>query len=218
MKVIIGTYRGPEFVKRSVNSLSKYLTGWDSLTIVDDSGNADWIAHYNRAVVTLANGKSFRPKVVALPKKGYNVAMREVCRQARGERFMFWEEDFVLEVPVDLRELEVILDERPGLAQVALLRGPHFPIEHRFGGLLEGLQARRPHAEIVHEADGLIVQKEIFTCNPAVWQEGIAAHGWPMGKWSEDAFTRELQSAGYAFAYLPGVRVTHDGERSGFGY
>lgn len=218
MKVILGTYRGPFLVTRALASLQAHLTGWDSLTIIDDSGNSEWVDFYERILVEFPGGKSFRPKVVAFPQKGYNVAMREVCRQARDERFMFWEEDFVLKVPVDLRELEVILDERPGLAQVALLRGPHFPIEHQFGGLLEGLQARRPHAEIVHEADGLIVQKEIFTCNPAVWQEGIAARGWPLGKWSEDAFTRELQSAGYAFAYLPGVRVTHDGERSGFGY
>ena len=238
MKVILGTYRGPAFVERALLSLSENLTGWDELTIVDDSGNSDWVDNYNNSMVTFEDNDSrIFPKVIALPGQGYNAAMQAVCAEAGDDRFMFWEEDFILKEPVDLDNLSELLDEHPELAQIALLRGPHFPIEHEHGGLLEGLQARLGKdvvdiqtylsVEPGRSANGMtqllafakiITQRGTFTCNPAVWQTGVAGLGWPRGKWSEDAKRDELLALGYRFGFLPGVKVEHDGERSGHGY
>lgn len=217
MKVILGTYRGPFLVTRALASLQAHLTGWDSLTIIDDSGNSEWVDFYERILVEFPGGKSFRPKVVAFPQKGYNVAMREVCRQARDERFMFWEEDFVLTEDVDLRYLDLLLEERPGLAQIALQRNPVYPNEVAEGSMLAALKVRLPD-RLFRDDGALIVQDATFTCNPAVWQFGIASRGWPQGRWSEDRFTESLRQADYQFAYLPGVQTFHDGERSGHGY
>jgi hypothetical protein len=95
------------------------------------------------------------------------------------------------------------------------LRGPHFPVEHENGGLIEALQHK---GHQFTEVLGLIEQTATFTCNPAVWRGEVFAAGWPTGKWSEDLKGKALVRQGYRFAYLPGIRVAHAGERKGFGY
>jgi hypothetical protein len=118
---------------------------------------------------------------------------------------------------VDLLELEARLLLRPHLAQIALMRPAFFPIEIKHGGLLEGLKARLPETEIELVGD-VWEQNGSFTCNPSVWIPKVTEIGWPDGKWSEDRKRDQLLDLGYRFGILEGVRVTHDGVRSGFGY
>lgn len=240
MKVIIGSYRGPELVKRAIASLEEHLEGMTSLTIVDDSNprqHPDWAPSYRSlepkpyadslhsyAATTVRADGSRGPRAIPVDViqtygKGYNAAMQAVCQASQRQRFMFWEEDFVLTAPVSLVHLERILTERPYLAQVALLRNPHFKIEKDLNGVLPALVARLGADKVqLRLHDGIIEQKGTFTCNPSVWQQNITAGGWPKGRWSEDRMRDILLAKGYRFGYLPGIRCHHDGVRSGHGY
>ena len=211
MRVIIGAYRGLTLVRRALDSLAEYSTGVESVTVVDDSGHA-----VTRAALASMPGVD-HVVPVAHGNAGYSEAMQVICETAGNSQFAFIEEDFELTAAVDFDELGSMLRARPHLAQIALLRGPHFPIEFEHGGLLEALEARLP-GSVLGEVDGIIEQVGTFTCNVAVWADEIAAQGWPQVTWSEDAKRDELLAQGYRFGYLPGVRTRHDGERSGHGY
>jgi hypothetical protein len=213
VKVIIGSYRAdPRMLMRALASIETHLLGEWTPVIVDDSGSEGFRAWcdsniYRGCVVPVADDRA-----------GYNMAMKKVCEVAGEERFIFWEEDFVLTQTVLVHaEMEAALDEMPRLAQVALQRPAVYPIEREHGGMLEGLEARLPGSILYRRAD-LIFQTGTFTCNPSMWQGGVAAKGWPDGKWSEDRKRDELLLEGYTFGFLTGVRVTHDGRRRGFGY
>jgi len=235
MRAIIGGYRGTSYVQRALESLNDNGDGLDELIIVDDSGQPTWAEQMRWLKFRTADGGFSHPHVIELARRGYNVAMQTVLRHAPHDApFLFWEEDFTLDVPTSFRELQVILEHSPDLAQVALLRGPHFPIEHEQGGLLEGLVARlgadrvglkRENRTLLSNADGtmtlttdLITQRGTFTCNPSVWAPIVKQLGWPRGNWSEDKMRDRLLARGYQFAFIDGVRVTHDGVRSGHGY
>lgn len=211
MRIVIGTYRHSQYLFRAIDSISRFVTGHDGIDFVDDSGDH-------------AFAQSLRDlypdsTVVEVGGRGYNAAMKAVCELVGDEAFVFWEEDFVALEPIDLGLLEGILDDRPHLAQVALLRGPHFPIEHEHGGLLEALIAKGHKVQrVASYFSAIYEQGATFTCNPALWRAGIAAKGWPDGKWSEDRKRDELLVEGYRFAFLDGIRVAHDGIRSGTDY
>jgi len=240
MKVVIGSYRGVELVHRALESLRKNASGITDIAIVDDSGDNGTTEALRDELYTFAtqyglpNKVRLNPRVVALEKRGYQIAMQAVAHVAQEQaaggraapRFLFWEEDFILTSPVDLDAMEAILLDHPELAQLALLRGPHFPIEKRYGGLLPALERRlgKQVVKLRQEETGsalypsMWVQRGTFTCNPSVWQEGISRLGWPRGAGSENRQRERLRLKGYEFAFLTEERVEHDGVRSGSGY
>jgi hypothetical protein len=141
--------------------------------------------------------------------------MKAACQAAEGREAFWFEEDFTVTEPVDLPAISEILYHRPYLAQIALLRGPHFPVEHRYGGVIEALVAQGH--EFV-DVRGVVEHTATFTGNPSVWRAEVFAAGWPNGRWSEDQERELLVRQGYRFGYLPGIKVCHGGERKGFGY
>jgi hypothetical protein len=206
MRLIVGTYRKREHIEECLASVDEHLEGVSDIVFIDDSGDEqhrEWLSQYGRV------------EPVGHSPMGYYSAMTRVCAAAGRQPAMFLEEDFTFLTDVSLEEMNEILYHRPYLAQIALLRGPHFPIEHEHGGLIEALEARGYAFDHVH---GIIEQHATFTCNPAVWRGEVFAMGWPMGKWSEERKRDELLSHGYRFAWLPGIRVAHHGERKGFAY
>jgi glycosyltransferase involved in cell wall biosynthesis len=204
VRLIVGTYRRRDHIDDCLESVHQHLHGVTDIVFVDDSGNPDherWLTQHG--------------KVISVGRRGYTAAMQHVCAAAQGQPAMFLEEDFTFLADVDLDELAQILHDRPYLAQVALLRGPHFDIEHEHGGLIEALQHKGHTFADVH---GIIEQRATFTCNPAVWRGAVFAAGWPSVRWSEDRKRDLLLRQGYRFGYLPGIRVAHAGQRCGFGY
>lgn len=200
--VLIGTYRGREYMEPCLRSLEQ-VSGVTSLTFIDDSGDdayGQWLTRYG--------------DVVSLPQVGYTQAYAALCRCAAGDSFVL-EEDFTFLEPIALDELGHHLQARPYLAQVALLRGPHFPPEHQWGGVIQALLQRGYSFDVV---DGLIEHTATFTTNPSLWRAEVFAAGWPQTAFSEDAKRRQLIASGYRFAYLPRIRVAHHGARSGHGY
>lgn len=204
MKLIVGTYRKNAYIERCLTSVDQHLKDVTSIVFVDDSGDPDnsaWLRQYG--------------DVVEVGGKGYGPAMKLVCEAAEGQESMFLEEDFTFIKPVRLNDLSAILFDRPYLAQIALLRGPHFPIEHEHGGLLEALRAKNHNINLVH---GVHEQTATFTCNPAVWRGSVFEAGWPQVKWSEDRKRDLLLRQGWRFGFVDGIAVAHDGERTGHGY
>lgn len=207
MQVIVGTYRKDAHITAALASLEKFVTGVDDLIFVDDSGdpeNAAWLTQHGTVIET--------------GRVGYTRAMKAVCEAAGGQESFFLEEDFTFLSPLNLAELSNILSERPYLAQIALLRGPHYRVERQHGGVLEALRARHANRRKIKEVDGVIEQTLTFTCNPAAWRGEVFASGWPSQRWSEEAKAKLLLGEGYKFGYLPGIRVAHHGAHEGFGY
>lgn len=204
MRLLIGTYRKRTHIEACLASVDQHLHGVTDITFIDDSGDHDhlcWLGQYG--------------DVVDVGRKGYTAAMKRVCAAADGQPAMFLEEDFTFLTHCYLEEMAELLYHRPYLAQVALLRGPHFPIEHQHGGVIEALQHK---GHQFTDVCGLLEHTATFTCNPAVWRGEVFAAGWPIGRWTEELKGKQLVQRGYRFAYLPGIRVEHAGQREGFGY
>lgn len=208
MQALVLTNRGDRYVHDAVASLNRYVTGWDHLTIVDDSGDRD-----HRARLEARYGEVI---AVAPRPAGYTPAMGVAFNAMRGEHVLFWEEDFRALRPVHLPDLTRHLDSDEHLAQVALLRGPWFTNEHEHGGVIE---ARQAEGATFTRQGGLIRHTDHFTGNPSVLPRSVFTRPWPQVTWSEAAFGRALVKAGYEFAYADlGVTVDHIGERTGHGY
>lgn len=204
MRLLIGTYRKREHIETCLASADRLLHGVTERIFIDDSGDPehlDWLRQHG--------------EVIDVGRKGYTAAMKQVCTAAQRDAAMFLEEDFTFLTHVYLDQMAEMLHHRPYLAQIALLRGPHFPIEHEHGGLIEAL---RHKGHQFHEVLGLLEHTATFTCNPAVWRGEVFAAGWPTGRWSEELKGKQLTRRGYRFAYLTGIRCAHDGQRKGFGY
>jgi hypothetical protein len=202
--LLIGTYRGSKHIHECIESVGQHLSGYGDITFIDDSPdptNADRLKEFG--------------KVVSVGGRGYQVAMQAACAEAAGRECFWLEEDFTFLQDIDLGELHDILYHRPYLAQVVLLRGPHFEIEHRHGGLIEALQFK---GHTFTAVNGIIEHTACFSMNPTLIRGEVGSAGWPTGRWSEEIKGRHLVAQGYRFGYLPGIRVAHDGERTGHGY
>lgn len=204
MRTLVGTYRKKLHIENCLKSVDQNVKGVTDLIFIDDSDDPEtstWLSQYG--------------KVVEVGGRGYGAAMKAACHAAEGQQAFWLEEDFTINVPTNLLELSEILYHRPYLAQIALLRGPHFPIEHQHGGLIEALIFK---GHTFTEINGVIEHSACFTGNPSVWRGEVFAAGWPTGHLSEEIKGRQLLSHGYRFGYLPGIRVTHSGERTGYDF
>lgn len=198
VKLLVGTYRKKKYVAKCLKSVEQYLSGYDDVVFIDDSGDdkhATWLAQYGQ--------------VVATGGSGFQRAYQALCEAAGGEEVFVMEEDFRLTVPVNIAEMSEHLFFRPYLSQVALLRGPCYGHEEQAGGVLEFL-ASRGHQ--VRDVNGLVEVTGSFTCNPSLWRGHVSALGWPQRDSSEVVKARQLGELGYRGSYLPGIRCLHVGE------
>lgn len=210
MQVVVLSNRGDRYVHDAIASLREHVAGWDSLTVVDDSGDQ----MHRTLMRDRYPAATFTP--VAASPAGYAHAMQAAFDTMAGEFVLFWEEDFRAVADVDLTELVAHLDADPWLAQVALLRQPWFANEVAAGGVIE---ARERQGASFTRLDGLIRHIDHFTGNPSVLPSWVFQRPWPQVDWSEATFGRQLVRDGYGFAYLDrGVVVEHVGERTGWGY
>jgi hypothetical protein len=180
-------------------------------------------------------------------KLGFAGAIREGWRQLRelkglGFDYVFHlEEDWRFDRALDLTAMAHLLEAQPGLAQVALRRGPVNIAERKAGGVVEmwpqEYQQRslviRPYANrragpLLASGDQHIywLQHELyFTTNPSLYtRELVEQMDWPARAGSEAEFTKDCLRAGYRFALWgardTGAWITHTGtdRRTGTGY
>lgn len=140
------------------------------------------------------------------------------------------EQDFTLRRRVDLGELAAVMDTRPYLAQMALVRQAWNDEERAAGGLIAcHPDAYQPATDGAGRA--WLEHRLFWTTNPSLYHLGVCRRSWPDGPQSEGRFTLDLLAQG-----LPGVAprdvrfgywgrhddgpwVEHIGEtRSGHGY
>lgn len=205
-RVLVGTYRKRQHIEDCLRSMDEHLKGVSDVVLVDDSGDdahRQWLAQYGKVIE------------VGGENMGYTKAMRVLSEAAEGKHAFILEEDFTFLEDVHLDELNEILWHRYYLAQIALLRGPHFPIEHQFGGVIEALKFKGHQFTEVY---GVIEQYATFTMNPSLVRGEVWSAGWPTGRWSEERKRDQLVQLGYRFGYLPGIRVAHHGTREGRDY
>jgi len=208
--LVVLSNRLDAYLPDTIDSLAAHVNGVDQLTVVDDSGDPMWREHVEATL-------GIDVVAVAAEPAGYQAAMQRVFDVAQGEHFALWEEDFRALEAIDLNEMARILDERPHLAQLALLRGPWYANEVAAGGVL---QARANDGHEIELVDGVFEHRAFFTCNPTVLPRRTFTRTWPQRHFSEAAFGSELlRDPSTRFGMLPGIRVEHVGhERTGFNY
>lgn len=209
---------------RTLAAAREHLRGASEIRVLNDSPDPAYATWLDGDVADPAADIT----VTHLPgPHGYDHAMRAVwdlARSAVGHVF-FLEDDFVLREPVDLADLAGLLEDRPHLTQVALLRQPWFRNETERGGLIEALEAQgHKFAECTDGRRWWIEHRAVFTGNPSLIPQRTFAVDWPAGAWSESRFGRMLFADPRARGAYWGrrsdpPRVEHIGtERVGTGY
>jgi len=182
-----------ECIERTIPSLLERVHGIDGPKLIfDDSGEQryrDWLREAYQPL-------GFWVTPVERERIGQDQALRiiykHLSRPTYAEHpFVFWsEDDFVYERDVDLAEMAAVLQERPYLAQMALLRQPWFASERRAGGIIE-----RDPDEYEHVVDGdreWFEHRLWFTLNPHLCRRELFGRQRPVGRRHEWRFSRRL--------------------------
>lgn len=108
-----------------------------------------------------------------------------------GQPWIFWlEDDFVIDQPVDLSELQAAMVAEPRLAQMVLKRQPWYDEELEAGGMIE---ARQALGQTFTQRDGWVAHWAWWAMNPMLTtREFLATHPWPKGRGSENRFYRNI--------------------------
>lgn len=203
--VVLLSHRKQEFLPKTIDSLRRHLRGAGELVVVDDSGDEGhyaWLdSHYNGSYSLVEYGRN----------SGYLNAVNKVWEVSRNladevgvDYILLWEEDFVLERPVQLSDLSRIMDGRDALAQLNLQRQPVYKIERRYG-YMESHQ-RRGYG-LVRE-DGWVLRERPFTMNPGLIRRDVLDLPWPSREvcdnidgGAEPAMSIELEGDGWYFGW-----------------
>ena len=137
-------------------------------------------------------------------RQGFGGAIRTVWQHLRdhseADYIFHLEDDFTFNHVVDLVDLQTILQYRPHLAQVALLRQAWNPDEKAAGGLLE-LHPEWYEAHHDRWRDWL-EHDQFFTTNPSLYRRSLIEEwDWPEGENSEGRFSLDLRFDGRKFGY-----------------
>lgn len=155
--------------------------------------------------------------------QGYVKATRS-CQYhevASGQPFVLHsEDDFVLNGPVDIGEMQAIMGAHPELAQLSLKRQPWYPEELEAGDMLTW----RPKGTFT-EHERHVSHRAYWTTNTMLVRRSfLAAHEWPDQPGSERRFGQQIfRKPGLCGGVLGKLedepRVTHIGHvRAGHGY
>lgn len=192
--VLVLTDGRDEYLAPTVQSAMRSLTGpivewW----MHDDTGLDDYRAQLARRYPTFRH-------INGGPRQGFGGAIRSawqhLAAQSTARYVLHLEGDFTFCRPVDLGHLAAVLETRPHLAQLALVRQPWNDTERAAGGLL----AAHPggFAERT-DRDGhrWLEHRLWWTTNPSLYRRTLILDlGWPDGPQSEGVFTQQLLAKG----------------------
>jgi hypothetical protein len=181
-------------IEQTIPSLLQRVEGIDGPRLIfDDSGDRGYVRWLRQTFQPLgfeiAHGKDYE-------RVGQGEALCRMWGHLSGRSYQEhpWifhcEDDFLFEHDVDLREMVDVLEPRPYLAQMALLRQPWFPGEVKAGGIVE----RDPDEyERVVEGDREWLQHRLwFTLNPCLYRRELCELDRPTGHKHEWHFSRQL--------------------------
>lgn len=126
-------------------------------------------------------------------KLGFAGAIAEGWRQVldTGCEYVFHAElDFTYQQPVPVDAMVDVLDVRPYLVQMSLMRQPVNASEKKAGGIVQ--QNPNAFAEFTCGKHSWMEQRVYFTTNPCVYRASLCRRGWPQVENSEGVFTHQL--------------------------
>ena len=184
------------YLRASLASLDRLeLPKWERRVIVSDWGE-------ERRAELDAIAQEFGLYVVGPDRRlGYAGSMqwmwRYVVRRVRARYVFQTEDDFAIDRTVDVAALARVLDERPKVVQVALLRQAISERERAPGTLLG-------YPRDTFDGHGTdfgnvmwLEHKHFFTCNPSLMRASLmASEPWPSGPHSEAVYGRRLFGKG----------------------
>lgn len=219
-----------DLLEQTVESLLANVTGpITRLVMFDDTGD-----HAHHALLQDRYGPDGFT-IVSHPagRQGFGGAIRTVRAWLDENTTEPWqfasEDDFRFERKVDLAAMIQVMEDRPYLTQMALVRQAWNQQEIDAGGLLEA----NPSAYSQH-TDGVnwwLQHRLFFTTNASLFRRSLLSLGWPEGDGSEGRFHLQLMQdgtperagrdlwSGYWGQRTDGPWIHHIGmERAGYGY
>jgi hypothetical protein len=193
---------------------------WLSVVVVSDRGDLylpDCLDNLTtvlpEAEVLLVNDEDHKLGMAGAVRRGMEMALETGCE------FVLWvEEDFRFLDRPPVRDMAIILDFYPHLAQVVLKRQPWSGEEHAAGGIVE--MAPSDYSDQSFMGISWLEHKRIFSMNPCLIPRNILEFGYPDS--NEAGQTERLVAAGFSFAFY-GKRddpplVHHVGHERGSGW
>ncbi len=210
--VSVLTCPGRDTLGRAIASLDKYLEG-----------------PIGRRIICVDGAKAgFEPfpgwETILMGESSGFAHANDRCQHhemASGQRWVIHVEDDVeLRGPLDVTEMQRVMERHPDLAQLSVKRQPWHPEELEAGDMLQW----RPEGTFL-ERDGHLAHQAFWTCTLSLTRRAfLAEHPWPVRPDSERRFGRDLFRHPGLFSGILGAlgdapRMTHIGEsRAGFGY
>lgn len=195
--VIIGDGRDA-YLSRCVASIGHLHGDVTEQWMYDDSGDPTYRRH-------LATRYPEWRHINAGPRQGCAGAFQQVWQQVfagtQARHVFLIEQDFEFFRHIDLDMMAELLDERPYLAEVALLRQPWNEHEKHAGGIVEW----HPdwYTDMRNGSGVNWLEHRSFTTNPCLFRTSLLTVPWPAhqpGVYSEGLFSQRIHSEG-----IPGV-------------
>lgn len=210
--LVVTTDGRAEYLDRTLASIDEHLSGPITQRIIwDDSGDLERLADGgtrpgHRMRLKERYGDRYEIAWPDEERVGYqraHQAMWQRLADAETPYIAQWEDDFLLNRDVALDDLVAILELRPQLAQVALLRAPYYEVERqqpdrRVLGVWPKAGFRERRAGHLRWME----HRFFFTCNPNVYRRELCAVGWPQEDSSERILGNILARQRKHFAFL----------------
>lgn len=185
------------YLRASLASLNErlILPRWERRVIWSDWGDG-----FRAELEAIAEEHGFYlpPRLTPERRLGYAGSMqakwRYIANVVRAPWVFATEDDFTLDRDVDVAALVGVLDARPLVSQVALLRGPLNDRERQAETILG-----HPCSAFDRHATHLEHQR-FFTCNPSLFRRSLTDRSWPSGHHSEAVYGRALFASGMTAA------------------
>ncbi len=200
------------YLRASLASLNDrlILPSWERRVIWPDWGDG-----FRQELEAIAEEYGFYlpPRLTPERRLGYTGSMQAMWRYiasiVKAPYVFQTEDDFTLDRDVDVAAMAAVLDARPKVTQVALLRHPISEREQQPGTLLG-----YPGDTFDRQA-GWLEHQHFFTCNPSLFRTSLASsRPWPSGQHSEAVYGRALFASGMTSALWGSGEqwITHIGE------
>lgn len=177
-------------IEQAIPSLLQRVEGIDGARLIfDDSGDPEYAGWLRDTFGPMGFTVSASPQRLGQDwalTRAWNYLAREVC----DPWIWFVEDDFIFERDVDLDAMRSVLEPRPYLKQMALLRQPWFPGEVKAGGIVE-----RDPDEYERVVDGQrewLEHRLWWTLNPCLFRRELCKLPRPIGHRHEWNFSRKL--------------------------
>lgn len=200
--VIIGDGRD-KYLRQCIGSLGQLYGPISEQWMYDDSGDDEYRRSLERRYPRWKHINGGERQGCA---GAFQQVWKQIAERTRARFIFLIEQDFRFIRPIDLTSMAAVLDDRPYLAEIALLRQPWNSAEKAAGGIVE----MHPDWYVdIHNSHGLHwLEHRSFTTNPCLFRRSLLDVPWPdsrPGMYSEGIFSSIIHEKGTP--EVPGNRV-----------